>query len=97
MLEARIPFAGFYYSIWDSAIDDFIEREGEEQDDSDLYERIDFSVVRENIAEAYTTAFGQWLSETLERPVEITFAGLSSPRVYIFETDRVDYFKIPQK
>ena len=91
MISARIPFAGFYYSIWDSEIDHWVEQQAEHTGESveDLSDRMDYGTVRLEISKAYTEAFAEWLGETLEKPVTLEYEQMSSPRYYNFETDRI--------
>lgn len=99
MISARIPFAGFYHTIWDGEIDSWLdqqadwyaERHGHDRDKvwNELYDGTDYGEAHLGIAKAYTAAFGEWLGETLEREVELTFEQLSKPRYYNFETDRI--------
>jgi hypothetical protein len=91
MISARIPFAGFYYSIWDSEIDHWVEQQAEYHGESveDVSDRMDYGTARLEIAQAYTEAFADWLGETLDKPVTLEFEQMTSPRYYNFETDRI--------
>jgi len=91
MISARIPFAGFYCSIWDQEIDHWVDQQAEYsgEDRDDVSDRMDYGSARLGIAQAYTEAFADWLGETLDREVTLEFETLSSPRYYNFETDRI--------
>ncbi len=105
MISTRIPFAGFYHSIWDQEMDNWLEQQADwyaDNKDADrqtvwdqLFEATDFGAARLTIARAYAEAFGCWLADTLDITIEGEFDGLSSPRYYNFETDRV-FAKMPE-
>ena len=89
MITARIPFAGFYCSIWDDITTQYVEREDERLDDQSISDHMDYRQAHEGIAKLYAEAFAEWLAETIEQPVEYEFDELTSPRYYNFETDRI--------
>jgi hypothetical protein len=97
-MEVRVPFSGFYCSIWDSEIDSCVAREveylQEEHDDLDeaalgdlINSNISYSTVFPAVAKAYVTAYADWLKDTHEVEVTPTNVELQSPRFYNFETD----------
>jgi hypothetical protein len=97
MISARIPFAGFYHSIWDQEIDQWLENQADwHQTLGDreiiwnaIYDNTDFSAARLAIAQAYFKHFVWWLGDSLELPVEGEFEALTSPRYYNFSTDKI--------
>lgn len=89
MITARIPFAGFYCSIWDDITTQYADREDEWLDGQSISDHMDYRQAHEGIAKLYAEAFAKWLGDTLEQPVEHEFDELVSPRFYNFETDRI--------
>ncbi len=91
MISARIPFAGFYYSIWDQEMDNWLDQQAEYHgaDRDTLHDKMDWGSARLGVAQAYTEAFADWLGETLDRAVTLEYETMSSPRYYNFETDRI--------
>lgn len=89
MISARIPFAGFYYSMWDREIDSWIDQQSEHTGVPVEDIKLDYGAAKRGIAKAYTEAFAEWLAETLEKPVTLEYEELSSPKYYNFETDRI--------
>lgn len=89
MITARIPFAGFYCSIWDDITTRYIEQEDERLDGESIRDHIDYPQANQGIARLYADAFAKWLAETLERPVGYVFDAMTSPRYYNFKTDKI--------
>lgn len=89
MITARIPFSGFYCSIWDDITTQYVERQDEELDDQSISDHMDYQQAHTGIAHLYTKAFAEWLGDTLERPVVYQFYDMISPRFYNFETDKI--------
>lgn len=95
MITTRIPFAGFYYSIWDDITTQYVEREDERLDGESIADHMDYRQAHEGIAQLYAGAFAQWLGETLDRPVDYEFDALTSPRYHNFETDKI-FIRLPE-
>lgn len=95
MISTRIPFSGFYCSIWDDITTQYVELQDEQLDDQSLYDHMDFRQAHEGIAKCYAAAFAEWLGETTEQPVEYEFEELASPRYYNFETDKI-FVRLPE-
>jgi hypothetical protein len=99
MLSARIPFAGFYQSIWSDIVDQYVEQYVELHDEQinaeSIYDHLDFRQAYTELAKLYAEAFAKWLGETLDRPVEHEFEELTSPRFYNFETDKI-FVRLPE-
>lgn len=87
----QVPFAGFYCSLHDSELDNVLERlfdfEGTGNANFDLVDvardAIDWACVQEAYAAEYVKLLGH------EYDLELTFDGMSPPKYYNFETDRV--------
>lgn len=100
-VETNLPFPGFYYSLYDSEFDATIERDCEyfaEEWGVDVnsvsdaaFSHTDTSDAQSAIAELHAA---KWLeSFTDETGINLltghAFGGMSSPRFYNFETDRI--------
>ena len=105
-LEANLPFPGFYHSVYDHEIDYAIERDCEyfaEEWGVDIdkvsdaaFSHIDCSDAHRSIAELHCAT---WLERfTDETGIDLysgfKFFGLTSPKFYNFETDRI-FVQIP--
>ncbi len=86
-MKTTIPFKGFYESIHDGCLTDAFK--GYFRDDQgDLSDEISFDLVDWRLAyNGYAKSFTDKVSETFG--VKLTFAELSSPKEYNFETDRI--------
>ena len=85
--QIRVPFAGFYYSVHDQALDGGLEliNMGDCGEDRGILatDNVDWPSVRL----AYVQAYLGKLSEAIDLPM--SFAELVSPRFYNFETDGI--------
>lgn len=79
-------FSGFYYSIWDGLIDDYLEYESEEQGVEYIE---DYSVDFEEYSKGIVKAIDQSLS-SLGLDIDLEFQSLVRPREYNFETDSIN-------
>lgn len=99
MMEARIPFSGFYNSIWSSELD----RE-EEQYAEHLAEKHEVPVgevtellfrhakhcdAYREVAQKYVPQFEAHINEGLGLSIKLTGGEMTSPREYNFETDKI--------
>jgi hypothetical protein len=102
MQKVIIPFAGFYESVHDGALDDAL-RQMFADDTGDCWEpfenlmykahdSISWGLVRRAYAEEYAKRFADFVG--LE---SLKFEALSSPREYNFSTDRVFTWVSPIK
>lgn len=85
-LEARIPFDGFYHGYSNYLLEDAEERLNEGQDTELSY---DWQKACNAIAEAYTEAFEDLLSEWTQKPIKLKLIKLTSPQYYNFDTDKI--------
>ena len=105
-LEAAIPFCGFYHSTYDFEIDQTIERDCEyfaEEWGIDADKIADAAFSHTDCSDAHTAIAELHCATWLERFSDETginlyeglkFFGMTSPKYYNFETDRV-FVKIP--
>jgi hypothetical protein len=90
-METTIPFAGFYYSFHDSALDHALEMAVSDDQGNvisqslfDLaFDAIDWKEVHQKYAELYCKQFSSHYG------IKVKFALLSSPKFYNFQTDRI--------
>lgn len=87
-MEIRLPFAGFYETMWSQAVDYeeemLIDRMAEEYGVKvEPYQVTKYNTAYNYIAEKYP----EYLSEILG--VKLSFNDMTSPREYNFETDRI--------
>lgn len=89
-MNSTIPFAGFYYSIHDSYMDDaldmiFMDNEG------DVYQALVSEASTKCNWEAVRLAYAEDYTKELSKAsgVEFTFESLVSPKEYNFSTDRI--------
>ena len=103
-IEIQLPFSGFYQSMHDYYIDNFIEHEVEylesklnytsEQIDiiKDRFYMMDYSPIRKAICEHYINAFNAVFYDEYNIYLDLEYSKLISPRFYNFETDRLFAF-----
>lgn len=97
-VKIELPFAGFYESLHDDAIDRALEggfnydhEKDEEIEAPDFWGAdIDFSAIRKEYCEHYVAAFAEEFGLTL------TFDEMTSPREYNFSSDRI-FCTIPRE
>lgn len=100
-IEIQLPFSGFYQSMHDYYIDNFIEHEVEYleselgyTDDQievikDRFYMMDYSPIRKAICEHYINAFNAVFYDEYNIHLDLEYSKLISPRFYNFETDRL--------
>lgn len=103
-IEIQLPFSGFYQSMHDYYIDNFIEHEVEYleselnyTDDQievikDRFYMMDYSPIRKAICEHYINAFNAVFYDEYNIHLDLEYSQLISPRFYNFETDRLYAF-----
>lgn len=86
MKKVVIPFAGFYCTEYDEALNYQLEQDSEhtELTPDELDERVNWKATHQKVAESYAT---QWLSDMEWEGAR--FHGLWSPREYNFESDEI--------
>ena len=95
----EIPFSGFYHSIHDMHIDNWIEYmlSGDEaeylelsQDDlADKLYMMDYSKVRKAICLHYIQVYNAVFYDNFDIDLNLKFGEMTSPQFYNFETDRL--------
>lgn len=93
-IEFYIPFEGFYYSIYESMIDDIIDNEindGYLKNDDNIDYRNIFNAMSESIFDDIIEIF---IDETFTSDdnfcsTNIIYEGLSSPKYYNYSTDKL--------
>jgi hypothetical protein len=99
-IKFYIPFEGFYYSIYDSLIDNVIESEieegymTEEQSEYISYQPI-FEAMSEHIFDKIVELFNDEFQLFTENTY-FKYDGLYSPKYYNFETDKIKAICIPE-
>ena len=100
-IEIQLPFSGFYHSIHDMYIDNFIEYEigyleselnyTSEQIDiiKDRFYDMDYAPIRKAICEHYIKAYNAVFYDEYGIHLDLEYSNLISPRFYNFETDRL--------
>lgn len=100
-IEIQIPFSGFYYSIHDSYIDNFIEYELEYLENepgytteqikviNDRFYMMDYAPIRKAICEHYINAFNAVFYDEYNIYLDLEYSRLISPQFYNFETDQL--------
>jgi len=98
-MEARIPFSGFYGSMWSDALDDeennyvedvATERKVSQSDIHDyLWRKSTYHDAYKEIAKDYTRFFESYINEKYDLKISLTYKELTSPREYNFETDKI--------
>ena len=103
-VEIQLPFSGFYHSVHDMYIDNFIECEIEylenelnytsEQIDiiKDRFYMMDYAPIRKAICEHYIKAFNAVFYDEFNIHLDLEYSQLISPKFYNFETDRLYAF-----
>lgn len=101
MKEIRIPFSGFYNSLWSDAIDreeeshidHMIDEDGCALDKADLadvfFKNTKYQAAYEAVAKKYLDAYEDLLAERVGMPIKLHWAGMESPKEYNFTTDRI--------
>jgi hypothetical protein len=88
----NIPFSGFYESIHDDAINSVIEMELENENiNQDHYNstHFDFTELRTHIAKTYLKSYCEAFESKFDKPLNLQFDSIKSPRFYNFETDKL--------
>lgn len=100
-MEARIPFNGFYESVWSQEIDSIEEQEAEHLANEEyegfeaseileiMFRHTDYNTLFHDVATKYVEVFQFWLEDELNVKVEMRLNIMTSPREYNFETDRI--------
>lgn len=101
-LETNIPFAGFYYSLYDeelsAALSSQVEWFESEYDLNDeqareyseiLFHYTDWRQAQEVIAKHYVNAFNECFKDWADVDLKADFNKMISPREYNFETDHI--------
>ena len=103
-IEIQLPFSGFYHSMHDYYIDNFIEHEVEyleselnytsEQIDKikDRFYMMDYAPIRKAVCEHYINAFNAVFYDEYNIHLDLEYSKLISPQFYNFETDRLYAF-----
>lgn len=96
-MEARIPFSGFYESMWSQGVDDeeeqwaegLAEEHGIKQDDIQelLWKHTKYRVAYNHVAQEYVPSFLALINGSLDLELEMTYKDMTSPKYYNFETD----------
>ena len=97
-MEARIPFGGFYESLWSGGIDNeeeqYAERLAEDHEISQsdvanlLFQHTKYRTAYEAVAQDYVPLFEAFINE-LGVKIDMTYKDMTSPREYNFETDKI--------
>ena len=100
-IEIQLPFSGFYHSIHDSYIDNYIEYEIEYlkselgySDEqlaiiNDRFYMMDYAPIRKAICEHYINAYNAVFYDEYNVHLDLEYSDLISPRFYNFETDKL--------
>jgi len=98
-MEARIPFSGFYSSMWSDALDNeescYVEDIATELEvsQSDIHDYLRrnsrYREAYKEIADDYTRFFESYINEKYDLKISLTYKELTSPREYNFETDKI--------
>ena len=103
-IEILLPFSGFYQSMHDYYIDNFIEYEMEYLESElnytseqlniikDRFYMMDYSPIRKAICEHYINAFNAVFYDEYNIHLDLEYSKLISPQFYNFETDRLYAF-----
>ena len=103
-IEIQLPFSGFYDSMHDMHIDNFIEHEIEYLENelnytskqlsiiSNRFYTMDYSAVRKAVCEHYIKAFNAVFYDEYNIHLDLKYSKMISPRFYNFETDRLYAF-----
>ena len=103
-IEIQLPFSGFYHSMHDMYIDNFIEYEMEYLEAelgytdeqlstiSDRFYMMDYAPIRKAICEQYISSFNAMFYDEHNVHLNLEYSKLISPRFYNFETDRLYAF-----
>ena len=91
MLKTKIPFPGFYGSLFDVAIDGVIERTLEDENLEYDQIQVDYPALHTELAGMYFNRFIEELSDATKADFSNSkFIGLWSPREYNFHNDEID-------
>ena len=98
-MEARIPFGGFYDSMWSQGVDEeereYTEKLAEEhqipaREISELFfKHTQYRVAHNEVAREYALDFQKVINSELKLNVSMTFQEMTSPKYYNFETDKI--------
>ncbi len=98
-IEIEVPFSGFYGSIHDMHIDNWVDfmLEGDEAEYlgmtndelSDKLYSMDYSKIREAMCKHYIQAYNAIFYDNFNIELDLKFSEMTSPKFYNFETDRL--------
>lgn len=98
-IEIEVPFSGFYGSIHDMYIDNWVDfmLEGDEAEYlgmtndelSDKLYSMDYSKIREAMCKHYIQAYNAIFYDNFNIELDLKFSEMTSPKFYNFETDRL--------
>lgn len=101
-IRVRIPFAGFYCSIHDQAMDDALDSINQDENGEEQMILEQSNVEWSRVRLAYAVACVKDIAAVMEVPLR--FAEIVSPRFYNFETDQLfaeiapaDLYKIHER
>lgn len=98
-IEIEVPFSGFYHSVHDMHIDNWVDfmLEGDEAEYlgithdelSDKLYSMDYSKIREAMCKHYIQAYNAIFYDNFNIELDLKFSEMTSPKFYNFETDRL--------
>jgi hypothetical protein len=91
-IKFYIPFEGFYYSVYDSMLDDIINNEIEEgylKNDNDINYKGIFEAMAKSIFDDIIEIFIDETNINSLHSNHIIYEGLSSPKYYNYSTDKL--------
>jgi len=99
IMEARIPFGGFYESMWSEGIDEEERQYAEELAEEHcipvnkvaelFFKHTHYRVAHNEVAREYALDFQKVINSELKLNVFMTFQEMTSPKYYNFETDKI--------
>ena len=98
-LIIELPFSGFYHSMHDFYIDNFIEYLSDDCNEDSLsaeqVEMIEYKPIFEAVCKHYIEAYNQVFYDEYDIHLDLKFSCMTSPQFYNFETDRL-YAEVEQ-
>jgi hypothetical protein len=86
-MKTTIKFGGFYASIHQAIIDNYLESFFD--DDEDYYQLMDYKAIHQDYIEQFIPLLEDHIKETYNIDIKLSNLSLWSPKEYNFETDEI--------
>lgn len=89
-----LKFGGFYNTIHESAIFDYVAQHFYKDDISELEgedDEVDYNILKKEYCQQFLGSFESFLKQSKDLEIDFTFENVWSPQEYNFQTDLINY------